>query len=435
VFHRVLLLLVGLPAALAAQLSETQVKAGAERLTPALTALRHDLHEHPELSNRETRTAGVVARELTRLGLEVRTGIARTGVIGILRGGRPGPVVGVRADMDALPVTEETDVPYRSTVKTSYQGGEVGVSHVCGHDVHVTIALGVAEILAGARRQLPGTVVFIFQPAEEGPPAGEEGGARLMIQEGALRDPHPDLILALHTNGVPPEEAGDNEWVGKAIYSIGPAFAAAERWRARVVGRQAHGAAPHLGIDAAVTASQIVLALQTIRSRTLSPFSANVVTVGIMRGGDRGNIIPGEMYLEGTIRSFDDSTQSLIETRMREIFDGITRSAGASFTLDFDVADPVTVNDTALAARFGPVLARVLGAENVHVVPPITGGEDFAFFARAVPSFYFRIGVVAPGHVSGGHHTPTFRADDEAIPVGVRAMTTLVLEALRAPGS
>ncbi|HET9464496.1 MAG TPA: amidohydrolase [Gemmatimonadales bacterium] len=418
------------PTGLQGQSRDADVRAATGRILPKLIEVRHDLHRHPELGNRETRTAALVARELRRLGLEVRTGVAKTGVVGVLRGGRPGRVVGVRADMDALPVTEQTDLPFKSVETTTYLGRQTGVSHACGHDIHVTVALGVAEVLSGFRNRLQGSVVFYFQPAEEGPPKGEEGGAKLMIAEGVLRSPKPDFIFAFHANGDPPDEAGDWERVGKISYTPGPQYAAATAWSARIIGRQAHGATPHLGIDAIVTASQIVANLQTIRARTLSPFEPAVVTVGVFQAGDRRNIIAGEAHLEGTIRTFSDSIATIIKTRMREVFAGTAAAAGARFELEFDEAIPVTVNDTALARRFHPVLGRAVGAENVGIVPPETGAEDFSFFAQEVPSFYFKLGAVASGNTSGGHHTPTFRADDEAIPVGVRAMTAVVLEAL-----
>ena len=419
-------------AGLEGQTRESELRAATERILPKLIEVRHDLHRHPELSNRETRTAALVARELRRLGLEVRTGVAKTGVVGILRGGRSGRVVAVRADMDALPVTEQTDIPFRSVETTTYLGRQTGVSHACGHDIHVSVALGVAEILSGSRSRLPGTVVFYFQPAEEGAPAGEEGGAKLMIAEGVLRNPKPDVIFSFHANGDPPDEAGDWERVGKISYTPGPQYAASTAWRARVIGRQAHGASPHLGVDAIVTASQIIDNLQTIRSRTLSPLEPAVVTVGVFQAGDRRNIIAGEAHLEGTVRTFNDSTTQLIKERMRQIFAGQTAAAGAKFELTFEETIPVTVNDTMLARRAHAVLERMVGAENVGIVPPETGAEDFSYFARAVPSFYFKVGAVQAGNVSGGHHTPTFRADDEAIPVGVRAMTAVVLEALAA---
>ena len=424
----VALLLLTPPGLLLAQ-SDADLAAATARLAPRMVEIRHDLHLNPELGNHETRTAGIIAAELTRLGLEVRTGVAHTGVIGILRGGKPGPVVAVRADMDALPVTELTDVPFKSIRTTNYLGREVGVSHACGHDTHVAAQLGVANLLAGMKAKLTGTVVFIFQPAEEGLPPGETGGAKLMVEEGALTNPRPDLILAFHANGGPPEGGPENA-LGRVSYTPGPTMASATRFNARVIGRQAHGSTPHLGIDAIVTSSQIVLALQTIRSRSMSPFTPSVVTVGVMRGGDRNNIVAGEMLLEGTIRTFSAAAQDSIEQRMREIFDGITKSAGASFTIEFDRSHPVTVNDTLLAARFGPVLRRVLGSEHVTVRPPITGSEDFSYFAQQVPGFYIFVGAVPPGKVSGGHHTPTFYADDGTIPIAMRVMSALVLNAL-----
>jgi amidohydrolase len=423
----VLLLAQRLPAQ-----TDSDVAALVERLAPRMIEIRHDIHRNPELGNRETRTAALVARELRRLGMEVRTGIAHTGVVGILRGARPGPVVAIRADMDGLPVTEQTEVPYRSIAKATYLGRETGVSHACGHDIHVAAQLGVANLLAGMKDRLPGTVVFIFQPAEEGVPPGERGGAGLMVEEGALANPRPDLILAFHANGDPPDEAGDDEFLGRVAYTPGPAMAASTKWIARVIGRQAHGASPHVGVDAIVTASQVVTALQTIRSRTLPPLSPNVVTVGVFRSGDRNNIVAGEAYLEGTIRAFDDSTQNVIESRMHQIFDGITRAAGATFTLEFDRSHPVTVNDSALAERFRPVLERVVGPGRARVVPPQTGAEDFSYFVRQVPGFYIAIGAVPEGKVSGGHHTPTFYADDQTVPHAMRIMSALVLNALGA---
>lgn len=428
-----LLACLAFPVTAAAQ-SDAEVARAVATLTPSLVELRHDLHRHPELSNRETRTAGVVARELRRLGLEVRTGIARTGVVGVLKGGRPGPVVGVRADMDALPVTETTDVPYRSEARAEYLGREVGVSHACGHDIHVAVALGVAEVLAGMRRQLAGTVVFVFQPAEEGAPPGETGGAQVMVEEGVLRDHRPEIMLALHTDGSPPDESGDTEVTGVVGWRAGPMAASSTSWRARVIGRQAHGAYPHIGVDAIVTAAQVVEALQTIRSRTVDPTVGAVVTVGIFRAGDRNNVVAGEASLAGTVRTFSDSLTTAIRERMTAIFDGITKAAGATYELEFYHWNPVTANDSALARRFEPVLERVAGKGNVRQATLGMGAEDFAYFSREVPSFYYTIGVVNPGNVSGGHHTPTFRADDEAIPVGVRTMTALVLDYLARPG-
>ncbi|MEK7668846.1 MAG: amidohydrolase [Gemmatimonadota bacterium] len=413
-------------AAAGAAADTAAVRAAVERVTPAMIEVRHDLHQHPELGNRETRTAGIVADRLRALGLEVRTGVAHTGVVGVLRGGRPGPVVALRADMDALPVTEATDLPFRSTARATYNGQDVGVMHACGHDLHTAILLGTASVLAGMRERLPGTVLLVFQPAEEGPPAGEDGGARMMLAEGAFRDPRPSAVFGLHTMAEMP--------VGQLGYTPGPALASATGFRAVIRGRQAHGARPELSVDPIVTASQVVLALQTIRARNLSPFAPTVLTVGMLHSGERGNIIPAEARMEGTVRTYDRAVLDTIERRMREVFDGVTRSANATYTLDFDEAYPVTVNDTALTARMLPTLQRAVGREHVSLIPPATVSEDFSYFANDVPGFYFRLGVLKAGTVSGDHHSPTFLADDSAIPVGIRAMTALVLDYFGAGG-
>lgn len=423
-------LLLSVPSILTAQ-TDASIADAVDRISPRMIEIRHDIHSHPELGNRETRTADLVATELRRLGMEVRTGVATTGVIGILRGGKPGPVVAIRADMDALPVTEETDFPFKSTVRTTYLGREVGVSHACGHDIHVSSQLGVANILAGMKAQLTGTVVFIFQPAEEGPPPGEVGGARQMVIEGALTSPKVDMIVGFHDNARPPDAISQDEQIGRVSYTPGPAMAAATIFRARVIGRQAHGGYPQLGVDAVVTASEVVLALQTIRSRNLSPFTPSVITVGVFRAGDRNNIVAGEAYLEGTIRSFEAMVQDTIESRMRQVFEGITRSAGATFTLEFERTHPVTYNDSSLTARFLPVLQRVAGSKNVREAPPVTGAEDFSYFAQQLPGYFIFIGAVPKGRTSGGHHTPTFYADDSTIPVAMRVMTAVVLEGLK----
>ena len=406
---------------LAAQ-QDPALRATIDRLTPELVAVRHDLHANPELGNRETRTARVVAERLRALGLEVRTGVAKTGVVGVLRGGRPGPVVAVRADMDALPVTEQTDLPFASTVRTEYDGGMVGVAHACGHDIHVTVALGVAAALAEMRARLPGTVVFVFQPAEEGPPVGEEGGAALMLKEGVFDGIVPAAVFALHSDG--------SLDVGTLGYTPGPAMASAQAWRAVLIGRSAHGASPNTSVDPIVMASQAVLALQTIRSRNLSPFTPSVVTVGIIRGGERRNIIPERVELHGTIRTFSPAVLDTVKRRMREILDGTALAAGGRAELMFDEVYPVLVNDTALARRMAPALAGVVGAERVEITGQRTGAEDFAYFADRYPGFYFRLGTRDPVKGSGGAHTPTFRADDAAIPIGVRAMTAVVLRRL-----
>lgn len=414
------------PAAAAAQQWDAAVQAAADRVAPQMILVRHDIHQHPELSNREFRTARIVAAHLRALGMEVDTGIAHTGVVGILRGGRPGPVVAVRADMDALPVKEDTPYPFRSTATGEYLGKTVDVSHACGHDVHVAVQMGVATVLAGMRERIPGTIVFLFQPAEEGAPPGEEGGAQLMMKEGVFDRWHPAAVFGLHTFA--------QMDVGKVGYTPGPAMAASDRFTVTLHGRSAHGASPQLSIDPVVMAAQAILALQTIRSRNLSPFEPSVVTVGMIRGGERFNIIPGEVTLMGTVRTFDPRVQDEIERRMREILDGVTHAGGGSYDMEYQRTTPVTVNNRDLADRMRPTMLRLMGADNVVDVPPTTGAEDFAFFSNAVPGFFYRLGTVKPGTVSGDHHTPTFQADDTSIPIGIRMMSTLLLDYLSSGG-
>ncbi|MCG8458299.1 MAG: amidohydrolase [Holophagales bacterium] len=396
-----------------------------ERVTPEILELRHQIHQYPELGNREFETAELVAGRLRALGFdEVTTGVAHTGVVGLLRGGRPGPVIAVRADMDALPVTEATDYPWKSTVRTTYLGQEVGVMHACGHDVHVAVQLGLASILAEHRDHLAGTVKFLFQPAEEGPPPGEEGGAELMVREGAFDNPRPEAVFGLHTFS--------EMNVGNVGYTIGPAFAAVDHFRVDIRGRQSHGASPHLGVDPIVMASQAITGFQTIRSRNLSPLEPSVVSVGIVRGGTRFNIIPDSVHLEGTARTYTPEARDLVERRMAEILDGITRAGGGTYELDYERGTPPTVNDPELAHRVIPSLERAVGAENAAEIDPTMGGEDFAYFANEAPGFYFRLGVADPVKGSGGHHTPTFAADDASIPIGIRAMAHIVLDYLEA---
>jgi amidohydrolase len=416
--------------AAAAKPTDAEISALAEKHAAKSVAQRQDMHRNPELSNREKRTGELVAAELRKLGIDVQTGIAHTGVVGILKGGLPGRTIAVRADMDGLPVTEKTDYAFKSTVRSTYLDQDVGVMHACGHDVHTAALLGTAAMLAEVRDRLPGTVMLIFQPAEEGVPAGERGGARMMVEDGIFAKLKPDAVIAFHTNGSPPDAEGDDERLGTVAYSVGPAFAAATRWEATVKGRQAHGSTPHLGVDPIVTASGIVMALQTIRSRILSPLSENVVTVGIFRSGERHNIIPESAQLGGTIRTFDDATLETIETRMREIFDGHTKAAHATYELSFETGHPMTVNDADLTAALVPTLERLAGKDQVRLAAPITGAEDFSYFSQVVPGFYFRLGVVPDGKTSGGHHTPTFYAADESVPIAMRLMASLVVDYL-----
>jgi len=403
---------------------DARIDQAVERLTPALIEVRHKIHQNPELGNKETATAALVAERLRALGFEVKTGVAKTGVVAFLKGGKPGPVVAVRADMDALPVTEQTDFPFRSTKRDTFDGQEVGVAHACGHDIHTTVQLGVAEVLASLKADLPGTVEFIFQPAEEGPPPGERGGADLMVEEGVLASPKPAAIFGLHSFPDVP--------VGQVGYTEGPTYAAVDEFRIKIHGKQSHGAYPHLGVDPVVTAAQVILALQTIRSRNLPGTEPSVVTVGVVRGGERFNIIPGEVLLAGTVRTYHEETRAAIERRMREILDGTTKAAGATFELDYKKNAPATVNNPALSRASRPALERAVGKANVVDSEPTMGGEDFAYFANVVPGFYFRLGTSKPGTTSGGLHTPTFRGDDSAIAVGVKAMSRTLVDYLQA---
>ena len=405
---------------------DERIAAATQSILTEITEERHQIHQHPELGNRETRTAALVAEHLRKLGLEVKTGIAYTGVVGILKGGRPGPVIAVRADMDGLPVTEDTGYAFASTDRTSYLGKEVGVMHACGHDIHTAVQLGVASVMASFREDLPGTIQFIFQPAEEGPPPGEKGGAELMLEEGLFRDLRPEVVFGLHT-------FAEME-VGKVGYTVGPAFAAVDHFRARIIGRQSHGAQPQQSVDPVVMAAQTVMGLQTIRSRNLHPLEPSVVTVGIVRGGERFNIIPAEVLLEGTVRTYDPEVRDTVERRMHEILGGITQAGGGSYEMDYQRGSPATINDPALAGWAAPVMARVLGAANITELPPTMGGEDFALFANEVPGFYYRLGMVQPGTTSGGHHTPTFKADDASLEVGIRVMSTILVDYLASGG-
>ena len=395
----------------------------ATNVTPAITEIRHQLHQNPELSNREVKTAALVAGYLRKLGLEVQTGVAHTGVVAILKGGRPGPVVAVRADMDALPVTEQTDLPFASTVRATYLGQEVGVMHACGHDLHTAIQLGVASVLASMKADLPGTVKFIFQPAEEGAPPGEQGGASLMVKEGVMQNPKPQAIFGLHMSSEMP--------VGEVGYSEGPALSAADTWEVKIIGKQSHGARPELSIDPIVAAAQFIEALQTIRSRSFSGHEPGVVTIGTVHGGQRHNIIPAEVTLTGTIRTFRPEMSQLAEARLRAILKGVTEAAGATGeVVRYERGAPATINNVELTRESLPALERVVGKDRMARIPPAMGSEDFSFFANEVPGFFYRLGQVKPGTTTGDHHTPTFRADDSAIPVGIKAMSYLLVDYL-----
>lgn len=390
-----------------------------------VVAFRHWAHQHPELGNHETETSKRVAAELRSLGLDVTTGIAITGVVGMLDTGRPGPVVAVRADMDALPVTEASGLPFASTKTTKYQGRTVGVAHACGHDIHMSVGLGVARALVKRKDTLRGKVMFIFQPAEEGVPPGEKGGASYMLEEGVFEIAKPAAIFALHSFPDLP--------VGAIGYSSGPAFAATDHFILTVKGEQAHGAYPHLGKDPIVMAAEIVSALQTIPARTLDPLEPAVVSVGMIHGGERFNIIPGAVELQGTVRTYDTKVQDRIVARIEEIAGGITQAHGGSHKLVYAKNTPAVINNPDLTAWAGGTLHAALEGVNVQQIEPTMGGEDFAYFSNEVPGFYFRLGTRDPEKGSGGLHTPTFRGDDAAIPAGIEAMTALVTRYLAEP--
>jgi len=406
---------------------DAEVDRRAAQVQGKVVAWRRDIHAHPELSNRETRTAELVAQHLRSLGIEVRTGVAHTGVVGVLRGGKPGPVVALRADMDALPVTEEVDVPFASKVRATYNGQEVGVMHACGHDTHTAMLMGVAEVLAGMRNDLPGTVKFIFQPAEEGAPAGEQGGAELMITEGALENPKPDAIFGLH---VFPYPAGDIR------YRAGPIMASADAFHIVVRGRQTHGAIPWAGIDPVVIASQIVLGLQTIVSRQVDLTAAPaIVTVGVINAGVRYNIIPDSVVMSGTIRTFDAAVRRDVHDRVRRTAESIAQSAGASAVVAIDTGAAVTYNDPALTESILPTLRAVAGASHVALAPPITAAEDFSRYQQHIPGVFFFLGITPPGTdpaKAAPNHSPRFYVDEAALPVGVRALAHVAVDYLSA---
>jgi amidohydrolase len=409
---------------------EREIDRRAALVRDKVIAWRRDIHQHPELSNRETRTAELVARHLRALGLEVRTGVARTGVVAVLRGGRPGggPAVALRADMDALPVTEEVDVPFASRVRTTFNGQDVGVMHACGHDAHVAMLLGAAEVLAGMRRDLPGTVTFIFQPAEEGAPAGERGGAEVMIEEGALANPTPGAIFGLHVLPYPS---------GQIRYRPGGAMASSDAFRVVVRGRQTHGAQPWAGIDPVVVAAQIVLALQTIPSRQIDLTAGPaIVTVGAINGGVRYNIIPDSVVMLGTIRAFDPAVRRDIHQRVRRTAESIAQSAGASAAVTIDSGPPVTYNDPALTDRILPTLRRVAGPDGVQLNKPITPAEDFSRYQERIPGVFLFLGVRPAGTDSTSaapNHSPRFFVDEGALPTGVRTLAYLAVEYLTTP--
>ena len=413
--------------AVADVLNETiadEVAAVADRVV----AWRRDIHANPELSNREFRTSELVAEHLHDLGIEVQTGVAHTGVVGVLEGGKPGPVIALRADMDALPVTEKTGLPYESKVRGEYQGREVGVMHACGHDNHVAILMGAAEVLAAVRDELPGTVKFLFQPAEEGPPKGENGGAKMMIEEGALQNPQVDAVVGLHIS--------QSDVVGRASFRSLGMMASAQRFDVEITGSQTHGALPWSGVDPIVTGAQIVNGLQTIASRQVDITQHPVVvTVGKFEAGVRNNIVPETARLSGTIRTFDPNVRAQVHEKIERIVTQVAQSQGATATVEIDPGVPVTYNHAELTSQLRPTLEAVYGSDNVSLPPLITGAEDFSFFQEQVPGFFFFIGGRpndVPAKMAIPNHSPFFYVDESALPLGVHAMSRLAVDYLRA---
>jgi amidohydrolase len=402
------------------------IDAAADNIEQKVIAWRHDFHKHPELGNQEFRTAEIVAKHLQSVGIEVQTKVGVTGVVGILKGGKPGPVVALRADMDGLPVEEKNDLPFASKAKGLYKGAETPVMHACGHDGHVAILMGVAEILAGMRKDLKGTVKFIFQPAEEGVQNGEIAGAALMIKEGVLENPKVDVIFALHLDA--------QTEVGKITYRPGGAMAGVGKLKIVVHGKPSHGAQPWLAVDPIVVSAQIINNLQTIVSRnaniTLNPV---VVTIGSIHGGNRDNIISESVEMIGTVRTFSEADEKLVYRRIKEIAEHTAKSAGATAEalVPFEHYYPVTFNNEKLTADMIPSLQKAAGKENVFLVPPETGAEDFAFFAQKVPGLYVFVGGLPKGQdpkTSGPHHTPQFFLDDGSFKTGVKTLCNLVVD-------
>ena len=408
---------------------DARIGAAADRLEPNVVAWRRDLHQNPELGNREVRTARIVAEHLRALGFDtVQEKVAHTGVVGVLKGGRPGPVVALRADMDALPVAEEVDVPFKSTVRTEWNGQQCGVMHACGHDAHTSILMGVAEILAGMRESIPGTVKFIFQPAEETPPIGENGGARMMVEQGCMKGPDVDAIFGLHVTSIYP--------TGMIGYRSGPLMASADDFRVFVRGRQTHAAMPWRGVDPIVVTSQIVLGLQTIVSRQMNiTKEPSVVTVGVFHGGVRHNIIPDEVKLEGTIRTFDEAQRDEIHAHVTRISEMIAAAGGATAKVHIHRWYDVTVNHPGLTEWSIPTLGRIAGDEHVKVIDKVCGAEDFSFYQKEVPGFFFFVGCTPPARdaeTAAPNHSPRFYVDEDCLKLGMKSLSALALDWLAA---
>jgi amidohydrolase len=401
-----------------------------EEIEPQMLGWRRDIHQNPELGNSELRTSALVATHLRQLGYEVREKVAHTGVVALIRGGKSGPVIALRADMDALPVTEEVDLPFASKAKAMWNGREVGIMHACGHDAHTAILMAAATIFAKLRDQLPGTIKLIFQPAEEGPPVGQEGGARLMIKEGVLDDPRPDAIFGLHVSS--------GLHTGKIAYRPGPAMAGSDTFRIVVKGRQTHGAMPWLGVDPIVVGAQIVVALQTIPSRQVDVTKGpSVLTIGTFNGGNRQNIIPDSVEMQGTLRTFDADTRDFIIRRVGETVAAVAQSGGAEATVEWRGGGYMPlVNHAGLTQRSVPTLRQVAGVDNVVEGRQVMASEDFAFFAKEVPALYFNVGITSPEipvFRAAPNHSPRFKIDEAGLLIGLRSLVHVSMDYLNNP--
>lgn len=419
---------LGAPLAHAADMARPEVRAQAERLGPKVLAWRRDIHQNPELGNREVRTSKLVADHLRALGLDVKTGIATTGVVAVLKGGKPGPRIAIRADMDALPVTERHALPFASKVTSTFRGETVGVMHACGHDAHTATLMGVAEAMVAMKADLPGQVLFVFQPAEEGPPDGEEGGAEEMLKQGIFRDFKPEAVFGLHVFSTLN--------AGQIGYRAGPAMAASDRFNIVIKGRQTHGSRPWGGVDPIVAAADVIGTAQTIVSRrqNISKLPV-VVTFGAIKGGIRYNIIPDQVEMIGTVRTFDEGMRAAVFKDLQNVAEHVAAAHGATAVAQIPdtKGNPVTVNDPALTAKLLPSLERAAGKENVVEMGLNMGAEDFSFYAREVPGFFFFVGATPKGQDAGkapSNHSPEFFLDESALDVGLRAMLQVTLDYL-----
>ncbi len=405
-------------------IGQQSLKEDIKNIEPKVIEWRRDFHQHPELGNREFETAKKIAAHLKSLGIEVQTGVAKTGVVGILKGNQPGKVVGLRADIDGLPVKERTDVPFKSIATGEFRGEQVPVMHACGHDTHIAILMGVAEVLS-KNKDFPGTVKFIFQPAEEGAPPGEEGGAKLMVEENVLKNPDVDVIFGLHISA-------DTD-INTIAYKPGGIMAASQSFEIKVKGKQSHGSTPWSGVDPIMASVKIIDGLQTIISREADlTKEAAVLSIGKIESGVRSNIIPEEATVIGTLRTLDVDMQKMINKRMKEMVPALAAAYRAEATIEIEEGYPITYNDPELTAKMLPTLQKVAGEENVVNIKAITGAEDFSFFAQKIPGLYFFLGGKTPGVQNPApHHTPDFYIDESGLLLGVKVLSQLALDYLK----